>query len=162
MSELFELAESVVKALSEKSLTVSFAESCTGGLLTKLITDVSGASNVLPGGVCSYSNDIKHRVLGVEEEKLKKFGAVSSPVAIEMARGVKKLMGSDIGVGTTGIAGPNSDNTKKPVGLVYVAVALPGRRYVCHEHHFEGDRDSVRRQTAETALRYLDYYIKLL
>lgn len=162
MNELYSLAAEAVELLKEKGLTVAFAESCTGGLLTKTITDVPGASSVLPGGVCSYSNDIKNRVLGVDAAILRRHGAVSEPVAIRMARGVKKLMESSIGVGTTGIAGPASDDTAKPVGLVYISIALPGGRYVCYEHHFEGDRDAIRNQTAAAALTHLGYYLKLL
>ena len=119
-------AENVVKSLAAQGATIAFAESCTGGLLTKLITDVPGASAVLSGGVCAYANEVKNGVLGVPQRDLDSYGAVSRPVALHMARGVRALMGTDIGVGTTGIAGPASDDTKKPVGLVYVAVALPG------------------------------------
>lgn len=162
MNELYDLAEVNVKALAEKGLTVSFAESCTGGLISKLITDVPGASAVLPGAVCSYANEIKSRVLGVEEKLLRKYGAVSRPVALEMARGVKKLMRSDISVSVTGIAGPSSDGTDKSVGLVYIALALPGSRYVCHEHHFDGGRSEIREQTAFAALNYLYYYVSLM
>lgn len=162
MNETYTLAQAAVEELNARGLTVAFAESCTGGLLTKLITDVPGASNVLPGGVCSYSNEVKNRVLGVDTELLHLYGAVSEPVAIRMARGIKRLMSSDIGVGTTGIAGPASDDTEKPVGLVYIALALPGGRYVCHEHHFEGSRDEIRTQTAAAALTHLIHFLNLL
>lgn len=156
MSQAYEQAEKAVKSLAARGLTVAFAESCTGGLLTKLITDISGASAVLPGGVCSYSNEIKNRVLGVDAALLARCGAVSEPVALCMARGVRRLMGADIGVGTTGIAGPASDNTEKPVGLVYIALALPGGRYVCREYHFTGTRAEIREQTAAAALSHLN------
>ena len=156
MNEAYELAGQAVKALAARGLTVAFAESCTGGLLTKRITDVPGASEVLPGGVCSYSNEIKNRVLGVDAGLLRCYGAVSEPVALRMARGVRRLMGADIGVGTTGIAGPASDDTEKPVGLVYIALALPGGRYVCREYHFEGSRAEIREQTADAALAHLN------
>lgn len=106
----------VVETLAGCGATIAFAESCTGGLLTKLITDVPGASAVLRGGVCAYANEVKHGVLGVPQRELDTYGAVSRPVALYMARGVRALMGTDIGVGTTGIAGPASDSTKKPVG----------------------------------------------
>lgn len=145
-------AEKVVKTLAGCGATIAFAESCTGGLLTKLITDVPGASAVLRGGVCAYANEVKHGVLGVPQDSLDTYGAVSRPVALYMARGVRALMGTDIGVGTTGIAGPASDDTKKPVGLVYVAVALPGGRYVVRELHLSGNRDEIRGETARQAL----------
>ena len=142
----------VVETLARCGATIAFAESCTGGLLTKLITDVPGASAVLRGGVCAYANEVKHGVLGVPQRELDTYGAVSRPVALYMARGVRALMGTDIGVGTTGIAGPASDDTKKPVGLVYVAVALPGGRYVVRELHLSGNRDEIREETARQAL----------
>ena len=157
---LYELSEQAVEALKEQGLTVSFAESCTGGLLSKCITDVPGASDVLPGGVCAYSNLIKYRVHGVDAPTLDQYGAVSAPVALRMARGVKRLMGSSFGVGTTGIAGPASDNTEKPVGLVYIGLALPKGGYIVHEEHFSGSRDEIRTQTAEKALEYLLHYLK--
>lgn len=142
----------VVETFSAQGATIAFAESCTGGLLTKLITDVPGASAVLRGGVCAYANEVKHGVLGVPQHDLDTYGAVSRPVALHMARGVRALMGTDVGVGTTGIAGPASDDTKKPVGLVYVAAALPGGRYVVRELHLSGSRDEIREETARRAL----------
>ncbi|MBE6935258.1 MAG: CinA family protein [Ruminococcaceae bacterium] len=147
-----EEARLLVEKLIRLHCTISFAESCTGGLLTKLITDVPGASAVLKGGVCAYANEIKHGVLSVTQHNLDTYGAVSRPVALEMARGVKALMHTDIGVGTTGIAGPASDDTKKPVGLVYLGVALPGGRYVSRELHLSGSRDEIREETARRAL----------
>ena len=151
MSHMTE-AKRVVEILAAQGATIAFAESCTGGLLTKLITDVPGASAVLKGGVCAYANEVKHGVLGVPQRDLDRYGAVSRPVALHMARGVRALMGTDIGVGTTGIAGPASDDTKKPVGLVYVAVALPGGRYLARELHLSGNRDEIREETARQAL----------
>ena len=142
----------VVETLAGCGATIAFAESCTGGLLTKLITDVPGASAVLRGGVCAYANEVKHGVLGVPQRELDTYGAVSRPVALYMARGVRALMGTEIGVGTTGIAGPASDDTKKPVGLVYVAVALPGGRYLVRELHLSGNRDEIREEIARQAL----------
>ncbi len=121
--QLIQLAETVVGKLKSENKTLGLAESCTGGWLSKIITDVSGASSVYLGGVCSYSNAVKMKLLGVKEETLNAFGAVSEQTAREMALGARKALGSDIGVGITGIAGPLSDNTKKSVGLIYVAVA---------------------------------------
>ncbi len=145
-------ARNVVETLAAQGATIAFAESCTGGLLTKLITDVPGASAVLRGGVCAYANEVKHGVLGVPQSDLDAYGAVSRPVALYMARGVRALMGTDVGVGTTGIAGPASDDTKKPVGLVYIAAALPGGRYAVRELHLSGSRDEIRTETARQAL----------
>ncbi len=150
-----EEAKKVVETLTAARRTVAFAESCTGGLLTKLITDIPGASAVLRGGVCAYANEVKRGVLSVPQRLLDDYGAVSRPVALHMARGVRALMGTDIGVGTTGIAGPASDDTEKPVGLVYVALALPGGRYVVRELRLDGDRDAIRQETARQALSLL-------
>lgn len=116
------IEEATVKLLKDRKLTVAFAESCTGGLCSKRITDVPGASSVFHCTVVSYSNEIKHKVLGVSEENLKKYGAVSSVVAAEMAIGVKKLSGADFGVSVTGMAGPESDDPRIPVGRIYIAV----------------------------------------
>lgn len=121
--QLTELATKVVKKLKNENKTLGLAESCTGGWLSKIITDVSGASSVYLGGICSYSNTVKMNLLGVNEETLKLYGAVSEQTAREMAIGARKALGSDIGVGITGIAGPLSDSTNKSVGLIYVAVA---------------------------------------
>ncbi len=122
-NDLIPLATGVVQKLIAENKTLSVAESCTGGWLSKLITDVSGASSIYKGGVCSYSNEVKVKLLGVSEEALNTAGAVSSIVATQMAAGVRKALNTDIGVGITGIAGPHSDNTSKPVGLIFIAVA---------------------------------------
>lgn len=120
------LEETVVKGLIDKGLTISTAESCTGGLIGKRITDISGCSGCYFGGVVSYSNDVKHKVLGVGEKTLRDFGAVSPETAIEMARGVRKLTGSDIGISVTGVAGPGGGSEEKPVGTVYIGISAQG------------------------------------
>ena len=117
-----DLQDMVVKKLREKHLRLATAESCTGGLLSGRITAVSGASEVFDCGVCSYANEIKHRVLGVSEETLSTLGAVSAETVIQMAQGVKRLANADIGASTTGIAGPTGGTDEKPVGLVYVGI----------------------------------------
>lgn len=116
------LEQVVVAKLREKKLKVGFAESCTGGLLSKRLTDISGSSEVFDCGVVSYANEIKHRLLGVGEETLAKYGAVSPQTAAEMSQGIRKLSEADIGAGITGIAGPGGGTKEKPVGLVYVSV----------------------------------------
>ena len=113
----------LVNALKEKKLTIACAESCTGGLIAKSITDVGGCSSVFLGGVVAYANEIKENVLGVSGETLKKYGAVSEFTAMEMANGVRRICGSDIGISTTGIAGPDGGTEEKPVGTVYVGFA---------------------------------------
>ncbi|MGN1112000.1 MAG: CinA family protein [Acutalibacteraceae bacterium] len=113
----------LVELLARKHRTIATAESCTGGLISKLITDISGASEVFHCGVCSYSNDIKERVLGVQHEILEQHGAVSPETAMQMAMGVRAVSGADIGLSTTGIAGPGGGSDQKPVGLVYIGYA---------------------------------------
>ncbi len=142
--------EVLVQRLKDLEKTVATAESCTGGLLGKSITDVSGSSAVYPGGVISYSSRIKHEILGVEQQLLDTLGPVSGSVARQMAEGVRRVIGADFGVSVTGIAGPNSDDSGKPVGLVYVA-ASDGHSGLIRECHFEGDRAAVRAQAAEAA-----------
>lgn len=117
------LEEKVVTLLREKNLVLSCAESCTGGLISKRITDVSGSSAVFNCSIVSYSNEIKEKVLNVKSETLKEFGAVSEQTVREMVKGVLDISGADIAVSLSGIAGPNSDNTDKPVGLIYIAVS---------------------------------------
>ncbi|MBQ8057092.1 MAG: CinA family protein [Ruminococcus sp.] len=118
-----QLSSLVVQALSDKGLKIATAESCTGGLISKMITDVSGSSAVFDCGICSYANHIKHKLLGVKEDTLMTYGAVSDRVAMEMARGVRLLSKADIGISTTGIAGPLGGSQYKPVGLVYIGVS---------------------------------------
>lgn len=117
------LEEKVVKVLNKKGLVLATAESCTGGLIAKRITDVSGSSSVFNCGIVSYSNEIKEKVLGVQHKTLETFGAVSEQTVREMVKGVLKISGADVAVSVSGIAGPNSDNTEKPVGLIFLAVS---------------------------------------
>ena len=123
------LQEDVVAKLRELGFKVATAESCTGGLLSERITRVSGASEVFDCGICSYSNAIKSKVLGVSEETLTILGAVSAETAIQMAEGVKRVSGADIAVSTTGIAGPTGGTAEKPVGLVFVGVCTKDKAY---------------------------------
>lgn len=118
-----DLQTAAVQKLLEKGLTVATAESCTGGYISKRLTEVSGASAVLGYGVCTYANEAKEKLLGVSHQTLEQFGAVSPQTAREMADGVRRLSGADIGISTTGIAGPLGGSQEKPVGLVYVGVS---------------------------------------
>ena len=149
-----DLPTEIVRMLAKKKYTLSTAESCTGGLVAKLITDVPGASAVFPGSVVSYSNAIKTNVLGVDPEVLGEYGAVSHRVAIQMAEGVRRIMGTDWGIGITGIAGPGGGTPEKPVGLVYLAIASSRRSRVL-KFNVDGDRDNVRYTVAYYALREL-------
>ncbi len=151
------LEEKVVERLREKNLVLSCAESCTGGLIAKRITDVSGSSAVFNCGIVSYSNEIKEMVLGVKSETLNICGAVSEQTVREMVAGVLKLSGSDVAVSVSGIAGPNSDNTSKPVGLIYLAVSNGTKTIVKRlNNDFIVDiRNSNRTSASDEALKMI-------
>ena len=147
-------AEAVVVRLKEQGLTLATAESCTGGLIGKLLTDVPGASAVYKGGVISYVNEIKRRLLGVEQETLDVCTAVSRETAHEMARGARERLMTDCAVSVTGLAGPDGDGTGRPVGLVYIAVDTAGFSF-CRELHLSGSRPEIREQAAEAVLQLI-------
>lgn len=141
----------VGEELLKNGLTIAAAESCTGGMLSSMLTDVPGSSEYLLGSVVSYSNGIKEKFLGVSELTLGQYGAVSENVAIEMAEGVQKRMNVDVGVGITGIAGPGGASEAKPIGLVYIAVTYK-QKTICKKYYFSGDRDLVRKRCSKSAL----------
>ncbi len=151
---LIQLVERLQAICLERGLTVATAESCTGGLIAKLITDVAGSSAYFRGGVVSYSNEAKSQLLGVREEELAAHGAVSAQVARSMASAARSRVGADVAVSVTGIAGPGGGSKAKPVGLTYVAVADAAgtdvRRFV-----WSGDRAGVREAGARAALELL-------
>jgi len=144
----------LLKLLRDKGCTMSAAESCTGGMIGELITDVPGSSESFLGSAVTYSNDAKERILGVNHDTLERFGAVSEETAREMALGTEKAYGSDYAVAVTGIAGPGGGTPAKPVGLVYIAVA-DGPRTVVTRNLFQGDRTQIRESTAREALTLL-------
>ncbi len=151
------LEEKVVKVLNEKGLVLATAESCTGGLIAKRITDVSGSSAIFNCGIVSYSNEIKESVLGVNHETLEKYGAVSEQTVREMIKGVLRISNADIAVSVSGIAGPNSDNTKKPVGLIFLAVSN-GETTIVHQLNniFEENvRENNRKSACDEALKMI-------
>jgi len=139
-----------VRLLRERGLLLASAESLTGGLLGGRVTSVSGASAAYVGGVISYANEVKLRLLGVPEEVVSGAGVVSAACAEAMASGVRALVGADVGVSTTGVAGPDSQEGK-PVGLVYVGYA-DARGVVAVEHHLTGDREAIRDAAVDAAL----------
>ena len=143
------LSAKVLTALAGKKLAT--AESLTGGGIGQAITSVSGASAVFAGGVISYTNEVKHKVLGVPVETLNTCGAVSAPVAQAMAQGARNVIGADVAVAVTGLAGPDGDEFGNPVGTVFIGYA-DGHTAFAREYHFEGDRARVREQTIEAAL----------
>ncbi len=147
-------ADVVVGELIERDRTVATAESCTGGMVGAALTTVSGASAVYLGGVVSYSNEVKEGLVGVPHELLVAHGAVSEPVARAMAEGIRNRLGTDWGLGVTGIAGPTGGTEEKPVGLVHWAVAGPSGTVADHRV-FPGDRDIVRQWSVNSVLDLL-------
>ena len=150
------LEERAYSLLSERNVTLASAESCTGGLLAKRITDIPGSSGVFLGGVVPYSNEMKEAVLGIPREIIVEHGAVSEQTARMMADGVRGLSGADFGIGITGIAGPGGGSDEKPVGLVYVALAARDGTY-CRKMMMGtyGGRDMIRARSVNTALDML-------
>ncbi|HVB63513.1 MAG TPA: CinA family protein [Nitrolancea sp.] len=143
--------EQLFDILTRERLSIATAESCTGGLLSHRITTIPGSSAYFLGGVVAYSNAVKLSVLAVPDEVLNRVGAVSAECALAMARGVRARIGTDIGVSTTGIAGPGGATPTKPVGLVFIACSTPwGDHY--EEHRFTGNRIETIRASAEAAL----------
>lgn len=151
--------EKDIKALLvQEGLTLAIAESVTGGLISNLVTDVSGCSLYYKGGVVSYSNEAKMRVLGVKKETLEAYGAVSEQTVREMAEGVRELMEADIGLADSGIAGPTGATPQKPVGLFYIGLATKEGTTV-ERHTFSGNRLENKRLAAEAALSMLKKYL---
>jgi nicotinamide-nucleotide amidase len=137
--------------LEENSFSLAVAESCTGGLLGAKLTERPGSSLYFVGGIIAYSNKIKSSLLGVEENLLSRYGAVSEQVAARMAVGVRKRFDTPFSISTTGIAGPGGGSKEKPVGLVYIGVSCPSGTKVV-KNNFDGERPQVRTQTVTTAL----------
>ncbi len=144
-------ASRLLAGLKARGRKVSFAESCTGGLLSGAFTAQPGASEALEAGFVTYANRAKAELLGVPDELLERLGAVSAPVAAAMALGAAARANADLGLAVTGIAGPGGGTATKPVGLVYIGAAWQGRSWV-RRHYFAGSRDMVRRQTVLAAL----------
>ncbi len=142
----------------KRGLSVSTAESCTGGLVSHRITNVSGSSDYYKGGVIAYANEVKEKILHVAEKTLAEGGAVSAECALEMAEGVRKLLDTDIGIAITGIAGPTGGTPDKPVGLVYIALAT--KDYAYHEKYiFHGDRGENKREATDAALEMIKMHV---
>ena len=144
--------------LRQKGLTLGVVESATGGLISHLITNVPGSSDYYKGSVTAYSNETKIKVIGVKEDTIEKYGAVSYQVAEEMAQGGKQVLAVDICIADTGIAGPSGATPEKPVGLFYIGLSHQTGTY-SQEHHFHGDREQNKRAAAEAALFWLKEYL---
>jgi PncC family amidohydrolase len=146
------MEEKVGMLLGQKGMKISVAESCTGGLIAKKITDIAGASDYFEMGVTTYSNRAKELLLGVPGEVLARKGAVSREVAEAMATGVRRLASADVGLSVTGIAGPGGGTPAKPVGTVFVGLSWADRTLV-RQFLFHGERGAIREETAEEALK---------
>lgn len=159
ISEKGEKIEEVLgKLLKNKKLTVSTAESCTGGLIGDIITRVSGSSEYYKGGIIAYNEDIKVNILNVSKEKIEKYTVYSEEVATEMAENVRKMFNTDIGISTTGIAGPKGGTKEKPVGLVYMGISFKDKSYVFKEI-FKGEREDIK---MKASLFVLNKLLKIL
>lgn len=151
---LVELAGRLQAACVARGLTVAVAESCTGGLVAHLLTEVPGSSAYLRGGIVAYADEVKRDLLGVTADVLAAHGAVSAQVAVAMAEGARDRLRTQLAVGVTGIAGPDGGSEAKPVGLVYVAVAGPGSTTV-RRFQMPGDRSENKRDSARAAIEML-------
>ncbi len=152
------LGREIGALLRRKGLTLGVVESATGGLISHLITDVPGSSDYYNGSVTAYNNEVKIRVVGVKEDTINRYGAVSYQVAEELAQGGRRILVADIGLADTGIAGPGGATPGKSVGLFYIG--LSHRAGTCHQKHvFQGNREQNKRSAAEMALNWLKEYL---
>jgi len=152
------IEQEVGALLRQKGMTLGAVESATGGLISHRITNVPGSSDYYNGSVTAYSNETKTRVLGVKQETIDKYGAVSAQVAEEMAEGGRKLLAVDVCLADTGVAGPGGATQEKPVGLFYLG--LSARDKTCsRQHNFSGDREQNKQEAAEAALQWLKKYL---
>lgn len=152
-------AYTAYRLLAEKGCKISAAESCTGGLFAKCITDIPGSSQVLDVSIVTYANDAKIKFLGVSEEDIARYGVVSEAVARQMAEGVRGLMNAEVGVGITGIAGPDGGSEQKPVGTVWTAICLCGKTY-SEKLSLSGDREEIREATCRLVFEKLAELLK--
>jgi len=146
--------EKVAQALTKDKKTIGIAESCSGGLLCHRLTNIPGSSRFLKGGIVAYHNTVKINVLGIPADIIRKHGAVCEAIAMQMARNVRRILKTDIGVGITGIAGPSGGTKIKPVGLVYIAIAN-GRNCSSHRCFFPGSRTHIKTSAVNTACRLI-------
>ncbi|MDO4812292.1 MAG: nicotinamide-nucleotide amidohydrolase family protein [Eubacteriales bacterium] len=160
MARKAEPEKEVFALLTKSKLTLAAAESCTGGLIAERITNLPGASNVFVGGVVSYTNQVKAKVLGVEQALLDEFGAVSEPVAKAMAEGVRAVTGADLGVSVTGVAGPASDERNNPVGTVYLALATQDGTSCTLCRFGDQSRERIRSLAADSAFDMVRQYLE--
>lgn len=159
MKTVYEKSAELGRILSSRGLTIATAESCTGGLIAHYLTMVSGSSSYFKGSVVSYCNEVKMNVLGVKKESIAEFTEVSGAVAKEMADGVCRLLGTDISISTTGIAGPTGALPGQPVGTVWIGVRTP-KGISAKSYHFDGNREEVIEAAAVEALSIVIWSLK--
>ena len=159
MKNIHNIVEKIIQNLTEQNQTITFAESCTGGRIAVAFTAISGASNVLNGSCVTYSNEIKHKWLGVENDILEEFGAVSEECVIQMLDGIQKMAQSDYAIAVSGIAGPTGGTEFKPVGTVYIGLLTPTSKEIFH-CHFKGSRVEVQEQSTSFAIEKLAKTLK--
>ncbi len=154
------IVKKIILELTKRNKSISFAESCTGGRIASEFTAISGASNILNGSCVTYSNDIKHKWLGVSNKVLEEYGAVSKECVYEMLDGIKAMANSDYALAVSGIAGPTGGTTIKPVGTIFIGVLTPTNKsiYCCH---FTGDRECIQIQSTIYAIEKLAKYLKI-
>ena len=152
------LEQEVGALLRQKGLTLGLVESASGGLISHRITNVPGSSDYYKGSVTAYSNEVKIKLVGVRENTINRYGAVSSQVAEEMAQGGRKILAADICLADTGIAGPSGASPGKPVGLFYIGLSHKGGTY-SRKHNFQGEREQNKQSAAEIALGWLKEYL---
>jgi nicotinamide-nucleotide amidase len=150
-----ELAQQLGERLKVRAMKLAAAESCTGGWIAKIITDIPGSSDWFEGSVVCYSNAAKHSLLGVPVETLEEFGAVSGETVLSMIDGIFEKTSANVAVSVSGIAGPGGGTDKKPVGTVWICHGKRGKSSFAHEFKFEGDRESIRLQSVEASLKAL-------
>ena len=149
----------VGELLRQSGLHLAVAESCTGGLISHLLTNVAGSSTYYLGSVTAYANEAKIRLLGVSQDTLAKHGAVSAETALEMGRGIRHALASDIGVSVTGIAGPTGGTAEKPLGTVWIGISTPNEEYARH-FLWSGSRLAIKKQSAQAALKLLAEHLQ--
>ena len=153
------IEEEVGQLLRDKGLTIAVSEACTAGLIGSMLCSVPGSSRYLYGGVIAYTGGSKTRVLGIPRDFLQRVGTVSAEAALEMARKGRELLDTDIGVSTTGVAGPTGGSSDRPIGLFYIAVAARDGYEASRDLHWAGDRNANREHTAWAALDLVKEYL---
>lgn len=156
--DFLERLRKIIQSFTEKKITLSLAESCTGGYISHMITNISGSSNVFERGVVSYSNQSKVDLLKVNSSDIEEFGAVSEQVARQMAKGVRTQSNTDIGIGVTGIAGPTGETPLKPLGLVYIGYSTTEKTFV-EKYVFDKSRLEFKDEVLKVILKYLENYV---